>query len=148
MAQDSNGQFMISYELLCLLQWLIEHEADTFKTLIEMAFASGFRESMTETEKNISSIEDMQYNIIDFFTMLETQMIEVTNERAMQDALEKNLMPAIDHIDSTVCDDATVRFSVEKTTSQLKDKPQDNAQETLYKELLKRWKPTDKKVVN
>ena len=51
-------------------------------------------------------------------------------------------MPTIDHIDSTICDDATVRSSVEKATAKSEQHPKANAQELLFKELLKRWKPS------
>ncbi len=44
---------------------------------------------------------------------------ESINERAVKIVMEKSLMPTIDQIDSTVCDDATVRFSIEKATNKL-----------------------------
>jgi len=57
-------------------------------------------------------------------------------------------MPAIDQIDSTVCDDATMRFSIEKTTRKIEHNPDINPREQLLKELLKRWKPHNKNIIN
>jgi hypothetical protein len=87
-------------------------------------------------------IEEIQHSIIEFFSMLETLLLESMKEQAVQKAVEKNLMPTIDHIDSTICDDATVRSSVEKATAKSELQPKANAQELLFKELLKRWKPS------
>ena len=74
--------------------------------------------------------------------MLDALIIETMNEQAVQRAMEKNLLPAIDQIDSNECDNATVRFSIEKATSKYEHNPKENPKELLFKELLKRWKPT------
>ena len=88
-------------------------------------------------------------SMLDFFAMLEELLIESLDEQAVENALEKNLMPAIDQIDSSVCDDATVRFSIEKATSKReKNKSPQHLKETLLKELLKRWKPRKKNILN
>src|SRR3972149_2629664 len=100
-----NSQFVLSYELLCLLRWFVDHDADKLKKLITKAI----------------------------------------NEQAVKKAVEKNLMPAIDQIDSTICDDATVRFSIEKAATKIDHNPMENPKELLFKELLKRWKQSNKK---
>jgi hypothetical protein len=66
----------------------------------------------------------------------------------VQKAVEKNLMPAIDHIDATLCDTDTVRTSIEKATAKIEINSKDNPQEILFRELLKRWKPPAKNLMN
>ena len=73
--------------------------------------------------------------------------MEAMNEHMVQQAVKQNLMPAIDHIDSTICDDDTVRSSMEKATAKSKIASHENAQDILFKELLKRWKP-QKNIMN
>ena len=145
---NSAQQFVISYELLCLLRWLLEHDVEKLKKMVSKALASGLREDIKQFEQfgdvntDPAMIEEIQHSIIEFFSMLETLLLESMKEQAVQKAVEKNLMPTIDHIDSTICDDATVRSSVEKATAKSEQQPKANAQELLFKELLKRWKPS------
>ncbi len=148
--ENSHNQFVLSYELLALLQWLAEHEAEKLKKIITKAVASGLLDEI-ERYKSLGeahAAEEIQHGIVDFFGLLESLLMETVNEHTMQDALEKNLMPAIDQIDSKVCDDATIRFSVEKATSKLNKSPEENPQDVLFKELLRCWKPANKKVMH
>lgn len=145
---NSAQQFVISYELLCLLRWLLEHDIEKLKKMVSKALATGLKEDIKQFEQfgdvntDPAMIEEIQHSIIEFFSMLETLLLESMKEQAVQKAVEKNLMPTIDHIDSTICDDATVRSSVEKATAKSEQHPKANAQELLFKELLKRWKPS------
>jgi len=148
---DANTQFSLSYELLCLLRWLAEHDADKLKKITSKALASGLKEeisSIDTAEKDMYMFDDIQVSIVDFFNLLEMLLFEAMQEQAVQKALEKDLLPAIDQIDSTVCDDATVRFSIEKATSKIDRCPEENPKDLLFKELLKRWKPSKKNVLN
>lgn len=145
---NSAQQFVISYELLCLLRWLLENDVEKLKKMVSKALATGLKEDIKYFEQlgDVSAdpvmVEEVQHSIIEFFSMLEMLLAESIKEQAVQRAVEKNLMPTIDHIDSTICDDATVRSSVEKTVAKSEQHPRENAQNMLYKELLKRWKPS------
>lgn len=146
-------QLSISYELLCLLRWLVDHDYDKVKKMVSKALAQGLKDDIQKTEKhfdkkNEAHIEEIQYSIIEFFSMLETTLLESLNEHAIQRATEKNLLPTIEHIDTTVCDDETVRSSIEKVSSKIADSTKEHAQQVLFKELLKRWKPTKKAALN
>ena len=144
------SQFVLSYELLCLLRWFVDHDADKLKKLITKAIESGLKDELrTDDDGNqLQMQEDIQYSILEFFSLLESLVTEAINEQAVKKAVEKNLMPAIDQIDSTVCDDATVRFSIERAASKIDHNPKENPKELLFKELLKRWKPSNKKMLN
>lgn len=147
---NTDNHFVLSYELICLLQWLMEHDAHKLKKIVTDALASGLKEKFRKNNKldDTMGLEDIQESIVDFFGMLETLILESLNEQAVKKALEKNLMPSIDHIDATECDDATVRSSIEKATSSIEKNPQENPTELLFKELLKRWKPNKKNILN
>ena len=147
---DTDSQFVLSYELICLLRHLMIYDAQKLKKIVDGALASGLQDELKKKEiiNDSSSLEEIQENLIDFFAMLETMLIEAVNERAMQKALEKDLFPAIDQIDSTVCDDETVQCSVEKATSNIDQNPHENPKDLLFKELLRRWKPDKKNVLN
>lgn len=139
---NSTNQFVITYELLALILWIIEHEHETLAKIVKKAFHSELKDSIKRNHylDDAHLLEEAQQAIIDFFGILESHMIDALHEQSVQRALEKNLLPAISHIDTAVCDNAIVRTSVEKATKSSSNNPQ-NAKETLYKELLKRWKP-------
>lgn len=150
-SMNSHNQFVISYELLALLQWLVEHDAERMKKIIARALQNGLKKDIQNFKAyaaDAQSNDDIQHSIVEFFGLLEALLVETMNEQAMQDAVEKNLMPAIDQLDSTICDDATIRSSVEKATLKLDKSPQADPQEVLFRELLKRWKPQNKKILN
>lgn len=147
---ENNTQFVLSYELLYLLRWLVEHDAEKLKKIVTKALASGLAEEIQRAREvqHEEQNEDVQYNILEFFSLLEALITETMNEQAVERALQKNLMPAIDQIDSTICDDATVRSSIEKATAKFGHNSKESPKDVLFKELLKRWKPHDKNVLN
>lgn len=146
----NNNQLTISYELLYLMQWLLENEPERLKKLIVQALHKGLKEEMlaASKNKNLTTDEDLQYSVVDFLTLLESLLHEAINEQALKKLTEKKLLPALDHIDKTVCDDSYIQFSIEKASSKLEHNPQQNPQEVLFKELLKCWKPNKKASVN
>lgn len=147
---DGNGQFVLSYELLYLLQWLIDNESETLKKMINRAIKQGFKEQRMQSNDivEVQISDNIQQSIVDFLGLLDTLLMESTNENSVQKVLQSNQIPALNHIDSSVCDNETVQGSLDKTTSKLKGHPEQNAQEILLKELLKRWKPQKKNVAN
>lgn len=146
---ENNNQVILSYELLALLSWIIHHEKQALKQMIDKALANKLRATTKQTDFiTTQTAEEAHEGIIEFFGSLESLMIEVMNERSIERVLEKNLMPALDHIDAAICDDDIVRSCILKATSTLKHNPQENPQNLLFKEILKQWKPLKKKAVH
>ena len=147
---EKKEQLVISYELLQLMEWIVEHEAEGLKKIIQRALKRGFDEQLKQS-KNIHelySLEDMQNNIIDFLSLVEILLYEATNEKEVDTVIQKNLMPAIDHVDVINCDSSTLKSSIAVATSKLQRNPKENVQEVFLKELLKRWKPNKKNMLN
>lgn len=147
---ENNTQLTLSYELLFLLQWLIENEPNKLKNLIAGALKNGLKDELKTIDNSIEqkNTQDMQYSLVDFLGFMEVMLQEVNNEQTMQRIMEKKLMPAIDQIDTNACDTETVQCSVEEATSKLELEPDKNAQELLYQELLRCWKPNKETLSN
>lgn len=148
---DTQNQFVLSYELLCLLQWLVENDAPKLKKMITKALASGLKQEIRKSDTQSSDnhmLEEIQQSIIEFLGLLEILLIEALTEDASKQALEKNLVPTLDQIDGSVFDGATVRSSVERATAKSENNPKANPKELLLQELLKQWKPTKKMSLN
>ena len=148
-----DGQFIISYELLILLAWLCDNEIEGLQNLINKALASGLKDKLS-LGMNVSETEAevLQQTIVDFFSTLEHMLVESNQEAEIKNIMHRNMFPAIDHIDSTVCDKDTVALSVAKAVSAHERKSPRSSnkspKEVLMKELLKRWKPTKKTYAN
>jgi hypothetical protein len=138
----NNAQLSISYELLCLLSWLAENDSEKLKKLITKALNTGLQKKIQEIDHQ--NQEELHYSIIDFFNLLESLLGLAMQEQIVQQAKEKKLLPAIDHIDTTICTDAVVQTSLEKATITMEHNPDQNPKEVLFNELLKRWKPHNK----
>lgn len=149
-SHDSNSQLALSYELLNLLKWLGNNETDKLKKIISKAVTQGLHNEIQKINRlsDPNLLEDMHHSIIDFFELLDTLLSDAINDHVQQKAREKNLLPAIDHFDSSLLDTETVRSSVEKTTQKLDLHPNINPKELLFQELLKKWKPLNKQSMN
>lgn len=143
-------QLTVSYELLLLLNWIITHEKDRFKKIIHKSLKTGLLVELEKTnrmnEANNALAHRLQGNVIDFFNLLELLLHDAVSETLEKTASQNKLMETIDHIDATVCDTDTVRSSIQEISATLNENPTANAKEMLLKEVLRRWKPTNKLV--
>lgn len=142
---NDKAQFVLSYELLTLLRWLVDNNLDALKKIINQAITTGLQDELKKIERadDPEYLQDIQHGITDFLSTMETLLIEVVSEVVRKKKEYKNLIPALDKIDSTMCDSATVSCSLEKTTSKLETNPNANPKELLFQELLRHWKPSD-----
>jgi hypothetical protein len=140
------NQVLISYELLALIEWLAENEPEAIRKIINRALNNGFDEKIKNMDLNgVTDLNDISY----LLSTLEGLIFEAINEHSLNKILQKKLLPSMDKIDSTVCDEALVKFSAEKASSKInKSKDKDDPQDLLFKEILKHWKPTNKKTYN
>ena len=145
---DPENQCELSYELLYLLKWLADHEEATLKKIITRAVQQGFKHKMVNADSTTEELSDesIQHSIVDFLDLLDTLLHESFNEQSIKTAQQRNLMPAINKIDSNICDSITVQSSLDRTTAHLEHHPDANAKELLFREILKRWKPNKNKV--
>src|SRR5207253_161751 len=101
----NNNQFVISYELLELFKWMLENEQDTLRKLIIKALYNGLNKKINCYSPSKSENQDeLQQSIIDFFALLDTLLYDAISETEVKQIVERNLIPAIDNIDSSMCD--------------------------------------------
>ena len=136
-------QFVVSFQLLQLLRWLFENEQETLKKVVGRSLKNGLDELLFMPAERVSD-EDLQQGIVEFFSLLETLLYESLHEDEAKKLKERILIPAVDHIDAGVCDDALVALSVKSAASAVERNPYQDPKEVLCRELLKRWKPAKK----
>lgn len=146
----TDNQFVVSFELLQLLEWLMEHHPEEIKKIINRSLSQGLAAQIQRADDIIEgyTLQDMQDSILDFFNLLEVLLIESLGERQEDKKLQAELIPTINHIDKTSCDFTTLSTSIEKATTKISKHPHENPQTILFRELLKNWKPAKKAVVH
>ena len=151
LAAMETDQFVISHELLCLLRWLIEHDADRLKKVISRALGRGLKDQLNHLNRinDEHALEEAQLNILEFFGLLELLLAECLEEQTVKNAIEKGLMPAIDQIDPFECGDDVVHSGLERANAKIARKAtSEKPQDILLKEILKNWKPSKKQTAN
>lgn len=148
--ENNNTHLTVSHELLLLLQWLITHEEKKLQKIIQKAITSGLHlELDNHSKKKDHAISaDLSTTVNDFFFLLEDCLTHAVNQNMTHDQTHNQMVPALDKIDSTVCDSHIIRSSLEKASTEFAKNPEKkNAHEILFHELLKNWKP-DTKIMN
>jgi hypothetical protein len=138
-----DNQLFISHELLKALEWLTKHELETLKKLLSKALVSSHY-----IHQNKHSTEDLHITVIEFFNILDGLLHSLLNENEVEVAMQRSRIPAIKHIDTSMYDQTSVNASIVKATSALGKHKTLDAQEVLFKELLRRWKPNKKPLAN
>jgi hypothetical protein len=146
-------QLELSQELLYLLQWLSEHHMSTLKRLIDSAVKNGFKKRLVKENEDkgeeLSQQELLYYSVGEFLSLLDALLLETLYEQNIKQAQHKKMLPLLDKIDVSEMDAETILDSLEFTKPILLANDQKHhAQEILLKELLKRWQPHKKTVIN
>ncbi len=139
----NNEQFVLSYELLALMRWIMVHESEALKRIITRAISQGLGEYIDTSDEPLSNndLEELQHAIGEFMAHMDCLLIESCNDRAVKCAYERNLIPTLDQLDTSSYDNSTIRSSLAVASSKIERHPEKNPKDVLYKELLKQWKP-------
>jgi primosomal protein N' len=144
---NQSDQFVLSQELVQLMDWIIKHNAEGLKKVIEVAISKARSERKRKKAKQelydseLYENDELQGSIIDFFSLLEKSLYEVESQHSAESYIQKQLMPAIEHVDTSVCDELTLSNCAALTANKVKKQPKKDAKDLFLKELLKLWKP-------
>ena len=138
---ENDDQFIVSYELLYILQWLITYEKEAFTQLIHNAFIQGSQSSTEQdTCDQIEEAEYLQSSVIDFFSFLEEEEENVAQAESMKHIMQKNLLKTLDHIDPKIFDPAIIKASMMATAEKVH--PQSNHQAKEFLHLYVKFSPS------
>lgn len=138
---------VVSQELLTLLEIIMSNHPDELKRFLAHVLAQQGATGR-ETPLMAQNNDDAHEQIVNFLSMLEMLMYEIKTDSSVQAIVQRHQMPALQQIDHSDCDEDTIASSVIKANSTLEKHPGMNPDEVLYKELLRRWKPSKKTSVN
>lgn len=140
-------QFVISYELLHLLHWLLKYEEAELSKLVTQAFVKGYEEKLKQQNlyDQIQHGDDVLNSIVDFFNFLEQHIATIGSTQHSSKITDQHLMKTLDQIDPKRFDYDTIKSTVLATADKIKPKNKEEAKNLFLKELLKQWDPESEK---
>lgn len=140
-------QFVISYELLHTLHWLLKYEQTALANLITEAFIKGYEDKIKQQDvyTQIQHSDDVQSSIVNFFNFLEQHISTISNSESNKKIMHHNIIKTLDQIDPKRFDYDTIKSTVLATADKIKPENQTDAKNLFLKELLKQWNPKKEK---
>jgi len=147
---DNKNTFIPSQELLALFDWIMACDKKQLRKIISRAITSKrYHDNLKKRSHNDKiSEQEQQEQYLAFLRFFETLLFRVADEHINKKTYQLNLMLAANKIDASLCDEATIRFSVEKASYHAGKNTEINAKEQMFEELLKNWKPSKKTLLN
>lgn len=140
---ENDDQFVISYELLHILHWILKYEKKELMQLLERAFQKGSDNANNNHDmyEQIQESDKLQNSIVDFFAFLEDQVAFLSNNQSTSKMMQGKLSQTLDHIDQKAFDPSIITSSMKTTAEKISPQKKQQAKELFLKELLKQWKP-------
>lgn len=143
-----SDQFVISYELIHLLHWIIKYEPELLRDLITKSFLQGIEDSLEQNKglyAQLTNADNMHNSIVDFLNFAENHISIMTETEAVKQVMHKSMMPVMNRCDSQIVDREVVKSSFLTAVEKGKiSEDSDASQQQFFKELLKQWKPSKK----
>ena|SRR3990167_1166772 len=143
---NHEDQFVLSHELVQLMDWIVKYNPEGLKKVIEVARSRAYAKKITKNKRvvydsDIYEYDELQDSIMNFFELLEKSLLEVENESISSSVIQKHLLPAMERVDVSACDELMVNDCATVAANKVKKQPSRDAEDLFLKELLKRWKP-------
>lgn len=147
----------LSFELICLMSWLIKNEKKGVKALIKLALDNGFADGLDAMGDGDSNQmpEHLYTTVTDFLLYLEQTLLQELNKPEVNPQLD--LLPTVKKIDGEL-DGATLWQSMQQTRKELNrlqlSQPQQDstskreAEKLFLKTMLKNWNLTEEEIIN
>ncbi len=132
-----NSSLSLSFELVYLMKWLLQHEKKMLNALVKHAIKNGFAHDLKKiNDHNHTETADQFYTtILDFLVFFEDTLINNLDSITLDQETERSILPAIKKMDNGNFDIQTMRASIQQTKEVLsqtqKNHTQKQAQSTL-----------------
>jgi ABC-type amino acid transport substrate-binding protein len=143
MPEEKEYQITLSPQLLLFLQWLTVTEPKLFTEFLHKAYNHQQFKKFSSDTNSLTSYSDTQLStvVFDFLTILEDIIQEQNEDTTTTKFVTSQRLPALKHLDIQLKDNQALAESITRAADALEKQGKDGAQETLYKEFIKRWKP-------
>jgi hypothetical protein len=142
------GDIVLSFELLVLVNWLMQNEKPMLSNLVKHALKNGLAQ---ELEK-ISNTDDIEVNeqfyttIISFLLFMEDSLIDCLSHVNINEETQDDMLPVLKKIDMQNIN-IKPTFSVAKK-SKTQNISTEETKDVLLQQILKSWKPNKNDLLN
>lgn len=171
------AQISLSFELICLINWLLKNEPAMLNTLVKNAIERGFVDELEKVEmleqspSTETEATDNLYNtLLDFLEFLEHTLIKNLETVQVDNTTKDAILPALQKLEVDSLDVKTMWLSMQQTKARVNkkmrakntqcsnshnhdvvEKPKlaiESPTEILFEQLIKNWKPNNKETIN
>lgn len=156
-----SSNLSLSFELICLMGWLLKHDKEKLKLLVKEAVEHGLAGELDNINSAdyLAASDQMHTTIEDFMEYLENLLIESVEGADVIEAdiaARDTLMATVKKIDNQTFDNRTLWLSMQQAKSQLIKKMKAEQQSSeeqeaklmLFDQLLKNWSPSNNEQMN
>ena len=163
-------QISLSFELICLISWLLKNDKAMINTLVKHALDNGFVEEIAkiDAENHGEVAENMYSNLVTFLEYLEKTLLKNLENVQFDHKTKDAIFPTLQKLETDNLDFKTMWLSMQQTKARVSranpkvttliNNPSArqrndhivsaDAAGILFEELLKHWKPNNKETVN
>lgn len=165
-----SAQISLSFELICLISWLLKNETATLNSLVKNAIERGFAEELEKLEaleqtlisEQTEESDDLYNTLLDFLDYLEHSLFKNLETMHVDHTTKDAILPALQKIETNSLDIKTMWLSMQQTKARVGKKSQakgarrlqpqvpalQNPTDILFEQLIKNWKPNGKEIIN
>ena len=154
-----SSQLTISFEIICLMEWLLNHKKEALAQLVKDAVASGVGNEIGSVRDldSMDMTEHLYDTVFDFVVGLEDLLIVELETEVAGKRMREKMAPIIKKIDFAKIDLKTLIVSVQEAKAALLKKSDDERKmlpataeinNELFSQLLKNWHPESSEPMN
>jgi len=142
------GDIVLSFELLVLINWLMQNEKQMLNNLIKHALKNGLAE---EFEK-ISGIDNIEVNeqfyttVISFLLFMEDGLVQNLSQIKIDRNSKDDIFPVLNKIDMKDINIKPIFSGAKHSTTASVDT--EETKNILFHQILKNWKPNKNDLLN
>lgn len=143
------SNFLLSFELLYLMEWLLKHDKKRLEVLIKHALDNGLAEELETIEiSNKDKINELfQKTFLGFISFLENALHECIEKTESRQQIRNTVMSSLAKLNLSSVDSSTLLASLKQAELELKsDTSHSRSKEILLQKILKNWNPENKEV--
>lgn len=148
-----DSSFLLSLELLCLMNWLVKNEKTRLKILIKDAVKDGLGDELDTlaSTQNLQTNEKLHESFVTFLVYLESELKDSLEKEGQYSILRENLASSLKTLNINL-DSSTVLTSLKQVEQELlrdvEPKNESKTRKLLLKKMIKNWKPSKKDTIH
>lgn len=148
-----DSSFLLSLELLCLMNWLVKNEKTRLKILIKDAVKDGLGDELDTlaSTQNLQTNEKLHESFVTFLVYLESELKDSLEKEGQYTILRENLASSLKTLNINL-DSSTVLTSLKQVEQELlrdvEPKNESKTRKLLLKKMIKNWKPSKKDTIH